>query len=92
VRVVVSGPVDVATAPRLRATLNEAGRGGVLPLVVDLRHVTHLGSSGIQLLADLASGRSDRVWLVADPGSIARHVLEMTGLGHLVLPADAEDG
>lgn len=90
VRVVVTGPVDVATAPRLRSTLNEAGRGGVLPLVVDLRHVTHLGSSGIQLFADLAVGRPDRVRLVADPGSISRHVLEMTGLGHLVLPGDAE--
>lgn len=92
VRVVVTGPVDVATAPSLRTTLNEAGRGGVLRLVVDLRHVTHLGSSGIQLFADLATGEPDRLRLVADPGSIARHVLEMTGLGHLTMPGDSEAG
>jgi serine phosphatase RsbU (regulator of sigma subunit)/anti-sigma regulatory factor (Ser/Thr protein kinase)/anti-anti-sigma regulatory factor len=90
VRVVVTGPVDTVTGPRLRATLNEAGRGGVLPLTVDLREVTHLGSAGIQLLADLAAagdGRQ-RLRLIAGPGSIARHVLDMTGLGHLVHDPD----
>lgn len=93
VQVVVTGPVDLSTAPRLRATLNEAGRGGVLPLTVDLRQVTHLGSSGIQVFADLAAGshRRQRIRLVADPGSIARQVLDMTGLGHLVMAGDHDD-
>jgi anti-anti-sigma factor len=88
VRVEVSGPVDMNSAPRLRAVLNEAGRGGVLPLTVDLHGVTHLGSSGIQLLADLAGAGRPRLRLIAEPGSIARHVLDLTGLGHLA----ADDG
>ncbi|MGQ0482540.1 MAG: SpoIIE family protein phosphatase [Pseudonocardia sp.] len=87
VRVVVVGPVDMATAPGLRITLNESGRGGALPLTVDLDGVTHLASSGVQLLADMAGrsagGRSFRV--VASSGSVARHVLALTGMEHLVV-------
>jgi anti-anti-sigma factor len=91
VRVVVAGPVDMSSAPRLRAALTEAGRGGALPLLVDLDEVTHLASSGIQLLADLAAafqaepGEGPRFAVVATPGSIARHALDITGLDHLIV-------
>jgi anti-anti-sigma factor len=85
VRVVVSGPVDMTTAPRLRSMLREASRGGALPLVIDLDRVNHLSSSGVALLADMARAQSGRPRLVASPGTIARHVLALTGLDrHLI--------
>jgi len=85
VRVVVFGPVDMSTAPQLRSTLREASRGGALALVVDLDAVNHLSSSAIALLAELARVEEGRARLVASPGTIARHVLALTGLaGHLI--------
>lgn len=81
------GPIDVSTVEEFRERLQDVGRGGSLPLEVDLTEVNHLASTGVQVLHELAEqmgadGRALR--LIAPPGSPARAVLELTGLGHLV--------
>jgi stage II sporulation protein AA (anti-sigma F factor antagonist) len=52
-------------------------------LVVDLRLVSYLDSTGISMLHDLAARlreRSQRLIVVCPPGSPPRRVLELTGL------------
>ncbi len=86
-RLVVSGPVDPTTVDEFRRRLREAGRGGSLPLEVDLTGVVLLASAGVQVLHALAeqmAGDGRELRLTAAPGSAAHHVLRLTG------PAPAE--
>lgn len=87
--VTVVGEVDLATAPRLRAALEEAAGSGT-GIQVDLRAVRYLDSAGMAALFEFSShGMSVRV----APGSIVARVLEISGLAnvatvHLDQPAD----
>ncbi|WP_300007248.1 SpoIIE family protein phosphatase [Pseudonocardia sp.] len=84
-RLVVSGELDLATVPALRADLRSRLAAG--PVVLDLSGVTYLASAGIGLLleaAELAPGRL-RILLVPD-GPAARAVA-ITGLDRY-LPID----
>lgn len=82
----ISGELDVVTLPevldRLPALVAEASA-----LVVDLRQVSFLDSSGVRLLHRLArtcaeAGKGLRV--VAPPGSRARQVLDIVGMTLIV--------
>lgn len=46
----VEGELDIATAPRMIAALNDAFANLVLPLVVDLSRVEFIDSTGLALL------------------------------------------
>ena len=89
--ITVTGPVDIDSVPLLRQEVLRAGRGGELPVTIDLTGVTHLSSAGVQMLHTLsASGqpgalRSPPV-LIAGAASPAAFVLDLAGLPHL--PAD----
>lgn len=89
--ITVSGPVDLVSAPLLRQEVLRAGRGGELPVTIDLTGVTHLSSAGVQMLYTLSAAgqpgalRTPPV-LVAAPASPAAFVLDLAGLPHL--PAD----
>jgi anti-sigma B factor antagonist len=48
----VSGEVDMLTTPILRSTVDQEVAGGCRTLVVDLRGVTFLGSSGLAALVE----------------------------------------
>lgn len=77
--VTVIGEVDLATAPRLRAALEEAAGPGT-GLAVDLRAVRYLDSAGMAALFEFASqGMTVRV----APGSIVARVLEISGLANV---------
>jgi anti-anti-sigma factor len=78
----ISGEVDIANvddiARQLIALPNFAPG-----LVVDLRRVDYMDSTGISLLHDLAGRlreRSQQLIVVSPPGSPPRRVLELTGL------------
>lgn len=75
----VHGPIDVDTAPVLRAELARASRGGTVPVVVDLSGVTHLASAGVQVLYE-AVEQATGPRLHAPPGSVAQHVLATVAL------------
>jgi anti-anti-sigma regulatory factor len=86
--VTVSGPVDLASVPLLRQEVLRAGRGGELPVTIDLTEVTHLSSGGVQMLHTLsAAGRLGGLRippvLVAPNGSPAAYVLDMAGLARV---------
>ncbi len=83
--ITVAGPVDLASVGALRHEVLRAGRGGELPVTVDLNQVTHLGSAGVQMLHTLsATGRPGALRhppvLVAATGSPAGFVLDLAGL------------
>ncbi|MDT0530328.1 SpoIIE family protein phosphatase [Micromonospora sp. DSM 115977] len=84
----VQGPVDLVTGPRLRAAIMQASRGGSLPLTIDLTPVTHLSSTGVRVLHEVARIVA-HLRVTATPQSPAHAVLELTGLGHLLPEAPA---
>ncbi|GAA4686525.1 hypothetical protein GCM10023215_22550 [Pseudonocardia yuanmonensis] len=77
----VQGDVDLPAVTALRAALLAAAAGGVR-CVLDLTGTTLFASAGVRLLHQLDPGTDLQV--VAPPGSVARPVLELTGLGHLL--------
>jgi anti-sigma B factor antagonist len=52
--VAVLGEVDPASADRFAESLTEAARGATGDLVLDLRELTFMDSSGLRVLVDLA--------------------------------------
>ena len=83
--ITVSGPVDLASVPLLRQEVLRAGRGGELPVTIDLTGVTHLSSSAVQMLHTLsATGQAGALRhspvLVARTESPAAYVLDLAGL------------
>ncbi|MEH0970784.1 SpoIIE family protein phosphatase [Micromonospora sp. CPCC 205546] len=84
----VQGPVDLVSGPALRAAILQASRGGSLPLTVDLTPVTHLTSTGVRILHEVAPILA-HLRVTATPQSPAHAVLELTGLGHLLPQARA---
>lgn len=85
----VAGPVDLLTVEQLRTRIMEAGRGGALPLILDLSEVTHLASVGVRLHDLTSAGDGLRIELRAPVGSTAHQVLTLTGLEHLVPTPEA---
>ncbi|HEY1567130.1 MAG TPA: STAS domain-containing protein [Solirubrobacteraceae bacterium] len=78
----ISGEVDISNVDDIGRRLMSLPN--VAPgLVVDLRHVAYMDSTGISLLHDLAARlrqRSQQLIVVCPPGSPPRRVLELTGL------------
>ncbi|GAA4977838.1 sigma-F factor regulator [Actinoplanes utahensis] len=82
-RVRVDGPVDAATASRVRQELLRRSRGGTVPMTVDLSGVGHLSSAGVSALHELAAQHQlekTPLTLFAAPGSPARRILDLVGL------------
>jgi anti-anti-sigma factor len=80
--VVVTGELDGATVPRLHELVTTLVTGGSRDVVLDLRHMTFVDSSGLggmlgarQLLEDLGGSLVLRA-----PTTTARKVLAMAGL------------
>ncbi|MGH9030976.1 MAG: STAS domain-containing protein [Acidimicrobiia bacterium] len=84
-RVVVTGEIDMATAPMLAQDLQAAIRDHPARVLVDLREVEFLDSSGINALVrahHLADGFG--VELILDsPNETCQRVLEVAGLDGL---------
>lgn len=90
-RIRVRGELDIATAPRLEQELR--AHGGAATVVLDLREVTFLDSSGLRAVIvgsqeAVAAGR--RLVVVPGEGQAAR-VIEMAQVGgHLELAAGGD--
>jgi anti-anti-sigma factor len=86
-----SGELDIATAPQLEHAISEATSEPVSELVLDLRELTFMDSSGLRTLAQAnvkaeQAGTALSIW--RGPRQIER-VLEISGLGPLLPLADA---
>ena len=86
-----SGELDIATAPQLEQAISEATSEPVAELVLDLRALTFMDSTGLRTLAQanakaVQAGTALSIW--RGPRQIER-VLEISGLGPLLPLADA---
>lgn len=81
VRVVPVGELDLVARERLESAIDELRRSGVDRLVLDLRGISFLDSSGIRLVLELhAAARGDgfELHLIPGPPQVQR-VFELTG-------------
>ena len=82
----VTGEVDIATAPHLRAAVDAAFMDGADDVCVDLTDTTFMDSSGVHALVD-ASREAVRLGreltIVCPPGPVAR-VIEIAGVEELL--------
>lgn len=81
-RIVLSGEIDVSVNTELVEAITEAEAAGV-PTEVDARQVTFIDSSGVALLARLAS-RTPNTLTVLDPPEVLTFLLDITRIGELV--------
>lgn len=79
---VVEGELDIATAPRMIASLNEALAEGDRPLVVDLTRVLFMDSTGLALLinARRRAVRSRRGFAIVCPDGPISRVFEIADM------------
>lgn len=80
-RVVVAprGDIDLASVDLLRRHLSELEDGGFYSVVLDLRNVTFMDSTGLHLV--LAEVRNDGIEFAVIPGPAqVQRVFEITGL------------
>ena len=92
--VVPRGELDIFTAPQLEQVIREATSEPVSELVLDLRELTFMDSTGLRTLAQAnqrtqQAGTTLSIW--RGPHQIER-VLEISGLGPLLPLADAPAG
>ncbi len=90
-QLVPCGELDIATAGELEQAVDDATTGGVPELVLDLRELTFMDSTGLRTLAQAnvkaeQAGTALSIW--RGPRQIER-VLEISGLGPLLPLADA---
>jgi anti-anti-sigma factor len=88
-----SGEIDMATAPEVRRLVDERDPG-VTRIVLDLRGVTFMDTSGLQLLIELDRGMQEAgVEFAAVPGprSVQR-LLDMAGLTGRLRLLESVDG
>jgi anti-sigma B factor antagonist len=82
--VVVRGEVDLATAPELRAALDEAVKGSGR-VEIDLRDTSFMDSCGLHALLAVHTrlGEAHEALVIRNPGPEVRLVLEISGLAAL---------
>jgi anti-sigma B factor antagonist len=81
VRIAPVGELDLATRARLGQAIDEIRRSGVDRLILDLRRVSFLDSSGLRLALELyaaANGDGFDLELVPGPPQVQR-IFERTG-------------
>jgi anti-sigma B factor antagonist len=87
----VQGDVDLATAPELEAALERALQGPARRLVVDLRGVQFLDSTGLALLVrqEREARAAARDLIVVKGPPQVQQVFDLTGVsGHLTMVAE----
>jgi anti-sigma B factor antagonist len=86
-RLELAGDLDIATAPRLEALVDQLLREGRRDLVVDLTDTTLLDSTGLAALIRAARsvhGARGTMSVLSPPGSEARLVIQMSGTGGVI--------
>jgi anti-anti-sigma factor len=75
----VAGEVDLLTAPRLAAALDEILRAGPRHIAIDLTETTFMDSAGIHALLHAQQRAGRHVAVICGPGPVLR-ALELLGL------------
>jgi anti-sigma B factor antagonist len=90
----VTGDVDLATSPQLRAALDDAIGAGADAVRLDMGGVTFLDSSGISVLVDAQQRLQDTSskLVLHGVGDQIKRVLEISGLGSFFELSDQAAG
>jgi anti-anti-sigma factor len=90
-RIVPCGELDIATAPQFEEAIVEATSNAVSELVLDLRELTFMDSTGLRTLAQAnqKAGRAGTTLSIWRGSRQIERVLEISGLGPLLPLADA---
>ena len=86
--VVPTGEIGLATVARVSAEIERALEEGEAQIVLDLRAITFLDSTGIRLVVQLARDLDGRFAVVRGTGEVAR-VFDLVGLDGRVRMLDA---
>jgi anti-anti-sigma factor len=81
VRIAPVGELDMASTPRLAQAIRELRQAGAAHLIIDLRRVTFIDSTGLRLALDLDDDARDdglRLELLAGPPEVQR-IFDVTG-------------
>ena len=81
--VALSGELDLAAAPRVRAVLHRMVVEGAHEIVVDLRRIEFLDGSGVNALlrAQRAAYASSSRVMLCEPRGQPRRLLDLVGVG-----------
>jgi len=85
----LSGELDLSNAETAKATLQEA-READAPLIVDMRELEFIDSTGIALLVGIIGGEGPEVRFVPSDSAAVTRVMELTGLAGRLPLAEAE--
>ncbi len=90
-RLAPCGELDIATAPQLQEAIADATANGVSELVLDLRELTFMDSTGLRTLAqaNLKAQKAGTTLSIWRGSRQIERVLEISGLGPLLPLADA---
>jgi anti-sigma B factor antagonist len=86
IRVTVVGELDLATVAQLQHTVDTHRQAGATDIVLDLRALSFIDSTGLRLILDLdraARSRALRFSLIAGPPEVQR-IFEITGTVELL--------
>ena len=82
VSVVVSGELDLVTAPEVASTLDDLVRAGFFKVTVDLRGLTFIGSTGLRVLlaASCTAAEHGCVFTLIRGSDVVHRPFVLTGL------------
>jgi anti-anti-sigma factor len=84
-RVTLRGELDLATAARLEQALAQAGNG----VLLDLRELTFMDSTGVRVLLEAAESGPQGLQIVLPASGDVRVTIEETGIAPLLPLIDA---
>ncbi len=86
---VVTGELDIATAPGLEATVSSLCQAGARRIAIDFSELTFIDSAGVRAIlvaTDLCADNRSGLELVRSRHLAARRVFELSGLSDQILP------
>ena len=93
IRVALSGDLDLSTAKRAEQAIEEAERGAPSLLIIDLRRLSFMDSTGLRVIvsADKRAKRSGRRAVIVQGPQAVRRVFEITRLDERLEIVDSPD-
>jgi anti-anti-sigma factor len=85
----LSGELDLSNAETAEVALQEAREAGI-PLIVDMRELEFIDSTGIALLVGIIGGEGVEVRFVPSESPSVTRVMELTGLAGRLPLVEAE--
>ena len=89
----LAGELDLASSPTLEQELDRVGDPDVGLLIIDLRELRFMDSTGLHALvkANKRATEAGRRFAVVKGGAQIQRLLDLTGVGELLIAADSPE-